>query len=257
MDEKNKLIEQRLRGLAWADDDSDWGEVVRRAGSSWSPALSSQEREQRGCVKSRPSVRRKLPVRRDRRVLRLRPRVLAGTTVGAAGTAVVLALVLSAAGSSPAFAVTRNRDGSYSVTLRALSALPAANAKLARMGVPARLVQVPANCTNTIAALGAGAGQNVIVPAHARTVIAAWHNTRAESVQIAPVTVPVPGGPGSGNSVSSGNSANGGSGNSGNGAVSSITTTVQWNQVCPAASPTGAGNSGNSSNNGAGNSGNS
>lgn len=220
MDETNKLIEQRLRGLAWADDDSDWGEVVGRAGLSWSPAVSSPEREQAGCVEFGSSVRRKLTFRR------VRPRLLAGTTVGAAGTAVVLALVLSAASSSPAFAVTRNRDGSYSVTLRALSAIPAANARLAKMGVRARLVQVPARCTNTVAAPHAGAGQNVIVPAHARTVIAAWRNTRADSVQLA-VTVPVPGGPGTGNSVRSGNSGNSDSGNSVNSGSGGVWTTTR------------------------------
>ena len=58
----------------------------------------------------------------------------------------MLAIVLSAAGSSPAFAVTRNRDGSYSVTLRSLSAIPAANRTLSQMGLHATLVQAAANC---------------------------------------------------------------------------------------------------------------
>ena len=58
----------------------------------------------------------------------------------------MLAIVLSAAGSSPAFAVTRNRDGSYTVTLRSLSAIPAANRKLSQMGLRATLVQAAANC---------------------------------------------------------------------------------------------------------------
>ena len=95
------------------------------------------------------AIRRELGPRRDHRLVRLlraRPRLLAGTTIGAAGTGAVLAVVLSAAGSSPAFAVARNRDGSYSVTLRSLSAIPAANRKLSQMGLRAVLVQARANC---------------------------------------------------------------------------------------------------------------
>lgn len=246
------------------------------------------------------AVRRELGSRRDRRlgrVVRARPRLLAGTTVGAAGTAAVLALVLSAAGSAPAFAVTQNRDGSYSVTLRALRAIPAANAKLARIGVPARFVQVPATCTNAIAnapntARLRGVAQSVRIPARAlrpktTLVIAAWRNARqvkvastltraaaacvppcppggagakAESVQV-PVGV---GGLNPGNSGNSGNSGSGNSGNSGN-AVSSTTQApaksvqvpITWVQVACPAPPPGTGNSGNSGNSGSGNSGNS
>ena len=92
------------------------------------------------------AIRRELGSRRYRRlgrVLRARPRLLAGTTVGAAGTGVVLALVLSAAGSSPAFAVSRNRDGSLTRFDAAVAPArsPAANAKLARDG-GARAVHV-------------------------------------------------------------------------------------------------------------------
>jgi hypothetical protein len=95
------------------------------------------------------AIRRELGPHRDHhllRRLRARPRLLAGTTIGAAATGAVLAMVLSAAGSSPAFAVTRNRDGSYSVTLRSLSAIPAANRTLVRMGLPATLVRAAAKC---------------------------------------------------------------------------------------------------------------
>jgi hypothetical protein len=95
------------------------------------------------------AIRRELGARRDHRllrVLRARPRLLAGTTIGAAATGVLLAIVLSAAGSSPAFAVTRNRDGSYSVTVRSLSAIPAANRKLSQIGLRATLVQAAAKC---------------------------------------------------------------------------------------------------------------
>jgi hypothetical protein len=202
--------------------------------------------------------------RRDRRlgrVLLARPRLLAGTTVGAAGTGAVLALVLSAAGSSPAFAVTRNRDGSYSVTLRSLRAIPAANAKLARMGVPARFVPVRATCTNAIAggpstARLRGAWQNVrpsaaqsvkvsarSLPRNELLMIAAWRQARqvkvassisgAAAACVPPcppagarakaVRVQVPIAAGALSPGNSGNSGNSGSGNSGSGAVWSTT----------------------------------
>jgi hypothetical protein len=142
-----------------------------------------------------------------------RPRLLTGTTIGAAATATVLALVLSAAGSSPAFAVTHNRDGSYSVTLRALNAIPAANAKLVRMGVPARFVQVRGTCTNTVPLPGntaprTAAARSIRIPPRALRhnrllVIAAWRQAR--TVQIAPVSVTARGGPSSGNSLPTGN----------------------------------------------------
>jgi hypothetical protein len=95
------------------------------------------------------AIRRELGARRDRRLLRLlrtRPRLLAGTAIGAAGTAAALAIVLSAAGSSPAFAVTRNHDGSYSVTLRSLSAIPAVNRQLSHMGLHTTLFRAAAKC---------------------------------------------------------------------------------------------------------------
>lgn len=195
------------------------------------------------------AIRRELAPRRAQRlsrVLRARRRLLAGTSIGAAGTATVLALVLSAAGSTPAFAVTRHRDGSYSVTLRSLSAIPAANAKLARMGVHARFQQVPADCTATSVAVGSnallGAGQNLTIPAralrHKGTVtIAAWR--KAGRVQIAPASsVPVPGAAGSGNSGNNGNNL----------AVSTTAPSQNWGN-CVGQSR-GAGNSGNSGNSG-------
>jgi hypothetical protein len=83
------------------------------------------------------------PASRSRR---RRPRLLAGTTVGLAGLGTTLALALSAAGTSPAFAVTRNHDGTWSVTVRTLDAVPLANARLAALNLRARLVAVADGC---------------------------------------------------------------------------------------------------------------
>ncbi|HEY1592072.1 MAG TPA: hypothetical protein VGF81_09790 [Solirubrobacteraceae bacterium] len=65
----------------------------------------------------------------------LRPRVLAGGTLGLAGVATALVLALTAASSPPAFAITRNGDGSVVVQINENSSLPQANAKLTAMGI--------------------------------------------------------------------------------------------------------------------------
>src|SRR5579871_1843265 len=64
-----------------------------------------------------------------------RPQVLAGTTVGLAAMAIATALLLGASTSPPAFAVTRNPDGTVTVNLRHPSGITGANKKLAAMGV--------------------------------------------------------------------------------------------------------------------------
>jgi len=77
---------------------------------------------------------------------RVRPRVLAGTTLGLAGVGTALALVLGATGSSPAFAVNRNPDGTVFVRIDRPEAIAAANARLAALGIRVRAVQVIAGC---------------------------------------------------------------------------------------------------------------
>jgi hypothetical protein len=92
-----------------------------------------------------------------------RPSILAGSTLALAGAAAALTLGLTAAGSTPAFAVTRTADGSVLVNINQITSLPhGGNSKLAAMGVggleiqmasgPAS-VQGPVTCTQ---APGAG-----------------------------------------------------------------------------------------------------
>ena len=66
---------------------------------------------------------------------RPRPRVLAGGTLGLAGVGAALALALTGSAAPPAFAITRNGDGSVLVNINIVSSLPAANHKLTAMGV--------------------------------------------------------------------------------------------------------------------------
>ena len=104
-------------------EDRLWREIVRDHG------IDLQEH------KPRPKRRR-----------RARPRVLAGTSLGLAGICAVIAIVLSAASSTPAFAVTRNGDGTVTVVVASISAIPQANAKLSRLGLPVRLVALSPGC---------------------------------------------------------------------------------------------------------------
>jgi hypothetical protein len=64
-----------------------------------------------------------------------RPRVLASSTLGLAGVGTALVLVLGAASSTPAYAITTSGDGSVQVTINQFSALPQANAQLTAMGI--------------------------------------------------------------------------------------------------------------------------
>ena len=91
------------------------------------------------------AIKRRLELASARR-RRARPRILAGTTLALAGLAAALTLVFTAASSPPAFAVTRNHDGTVSVKIMRLSGLPEANARLAAMQIHVKLVQVKAHC---------------------------------------------------------------------------------------------------------------
>ena len=82
-------------------------------------------------------ARARRPVRKHRRATR--PQLLAGTTVGLAAVATAAVLLLDASTSPPAFAVTRNRDGTVTVNLTRSSGIVGANEKLAAMGVRARI----------------------------------------------------------------------------------------------------------------------
>ncbi len=69
-----------------------------------------------------------------------RPQLLAGSTVGLAAMATAAALLLGASTSSPAFAVTRNPDGTVTVNLMKPSGIAGANERLDAMGVRAQIM---------------------------------------------------------------------------------------------------------------------
>lgn len=97
---------------------------------------------------------------------RPRPRVLAGSTLALAGAGAALTVTLSAMASTPAYAVTRQHDGSVSVQINSRSGIAGANRELAAMGIHERVMAVsdgqpvPLNCV----APGLGAdGKSLVI----------------------------------------------------------------------------------------------
>ena len=141
------------------------------------------------------------------RILR-RPRLLAGSVLGLAGTGVGLLL---AAGSTPAYAVTTNADGAVQVTINQVSALPQANAKLAAMGTREQIaIQMapgaatssgPVTCSSATNAPGSPV--SVMVGTDGTEVIPAG-NTGAGTWHLASCSVTT-----AGSSATSGTSGNG------------------------------------------------
>ena len=116
-------------------EDHLWREFVRECGTDLAQMAS-------------PSVKQ------SRRV---GPRLVAGG-VGLVGIGAVLTLVLGGTTTSPAFAVTRNHDGTVSVTIRRRAGIAGANAKLHELGIRAQVLpQVPVTCRDHLPMAGRGA----------------------------------------------------------------------------------------------------
>ncbi len=177
------------------------------------------------------------------------PRLVAGISVGLAGVGVAVALVLGAASTSPAFAVTRNHDGTVTISIQRASGIAGANARLNQLGVRAKVMQqVPADyrCTSWVAQQGQGAptaatSSSAPAPAPAHWTIDPRKVPAGRTLALTPP--PPPPGDNSSNSGNSGNST----GSSSGGQVWSCGTEGQGASSPPPA-PVGD-NSGNSGNN--------
>lgn len=138
---------------------------------------------------------RPLGVRRAR----LRPRVLAGGTLGLAGVGAALVLALGGSTAPPAFAITRSDDGSVLVHLNYTTNqnLPQVEQKLASMGIHERVgiqmapgaatVTGPVTCSPTAGAPGptvkvlvGSNGTEVIAPGQSgdNTAVGSFHLVR-------------------------------------------------------------------------------
>jgi hypothetical protein len=114
-------------------EDRLWSELVREHGDALTVAGGAARRSPRARRASRP--------RRSWRVL------LAAGAVALTATVVAGALVLTASTTPPAYAVVVNRDGSVTLTIDELIGVSAANARLAELGVRARVAIIEAGCT--------------------------------------------------------------------------------------------------------------
>jgi hypothetical protein len=81
-----------------------------------------------------------------RRRSRMRVPVIAGTSLGVVAASAAALIVLTAASSSPAFAVTSHPDGTVSVVIRRIEGIAGANQRLAQLGIRARAVGVADGC---------------------------------------------------------------------------------------------------------------
>jgi len=128
-----------------------------------------------------------------------RPQVLAGTTVALAAVASAATLLFGASTSPPAFAVTRNPDGTVTINLRQPSGIAGVNKKLAAMGVRAEIA-MQAKTPPKLVCPGGTAPTITFDPASI---------PRSQVMMIAPgqagdATGPKAGGDGSGTTASSG-----------------------------------------------------
>jgi hypothetical protein len=181
--------------------DNLWSDLTREHG----PTLAHADRPEPG--RAGP-----------KRILR-RPRILASSTLGLAGVGAALVLILGGSTAAPAFAITKEGDGSVLVKLDYAKDqnLPQVNAKLAAMGTGEQItiymasgpasVSGPVTCTPTSGASGPSVkvldgtnGTEVIAPGESagNTAGGTFH---LDHCTVAPARAT---GPGTGNSGNTG-----------------------------------------------------
>ena len=122
-------------------EDQLWSQLVRERGEQMRAATRATAALASSVTATRPATRRAPRLRR--------PALLTGSALGIAGLATAGVLALTSA--SPAFAVTKNPDGTVAITLSDLSDLPALNQKLAQDGVLVTAVPISTSCSATAA----------------------------------------------------------------------------------------------------------
>ena len=120
-------------------EDQLWSQLVRERGEQMRAAPRATAALASSVTATRPATPRAPRLRR--------PALLTGSALGIAGLATAGVFALTSA--SPAFAVTKNPDGTVAITLSDLSDLPALNQKLAQDGVPVTAVPISTSCSAT------------------------------------------------------------------------------------------------------------
>jgi hypothetical protein len=114
-----------------------------------------------------------------------RSRVLAGACAGIAALSAALVLIFAGATTPPAFAVTTTSDGTTTITLNALSAISALNAKLTATNVNVRVAPVVSGCDAPVQIAGSNAPP---------TTLLAQPQAGADNIQLSSTADPGPGG---------------------------------------------------------------
>jgi hypothetical protein len=122
-------------------EDQLWSQLVRERGEQMRAAPGASAALASSVTATTPATRRGRRLRR--------PALLTGSALGVAGLASAGVLALTSA--SPAFAVTKNPNGTVDVTLSDLSDLPALNQQLAKDGIPVTAVPLSTSCSATAA----------------------------------------------------------------------------------------------------------
>ncbi|MGB8875858.1 MAG: hypothetical protein WCD11_06065 [Solirubrobacteraceae bacterium] len=122
-------------------EDQLWSQLLRERGEQMRAAPGATAALASSVTATRPATQRAPRLRR--------PALLTGSALGIAGLATAGVFAITSA--SPAFAVTKNPDGTVAITLSDLSDLPALNQKLAQDGVPVTAVPISTSCSATAA----------------------------------------------------------------------------------------------------------
>jgi hypothetical protein len=124
------------------------------------------------------------PSRLPLKLLGGRTGMLAGAGAGITAGSAALVLILAGATSPPAFAVTTSPGGTTTITLNALSAVSALNAKLAATGVHVRVAPVVSGCDAPVQIAGSDAPP---------TTLLAQSQAGADDIQLSSTADPGPG----------------------------------------------------------------
>ena len=111
----------------------------------WTGLTATPEAETALTTRQPPSVRRRAP---------RAPLATGGMAI--AGVIAAVALTTGGSGTTPAYAVTVNPNGSVSVTLNEVLGVSGANEQLERLGVRARIAKIEAGCAETGDAIAPG-----------------------------------------------------------------------------------------------------
>ena len=117
-------------------EDELWSQLVRERGEQMRAAPGAAAALASSVTATRPATPHSPRLRR--------PALLTGSALGIAGVATAGVFALTSA--SPAFAVTKNPDGTVAITLSDLSELPALNQQLAQDGVAVTAVPISTSC---------------------------------------------------------------------------------------------------------------